>query len=120
MSNAEPRYALPWYTWRALHSAFMDFALRIPEPMQDALIIRVGGDFSFERFMLAIHSAGALNVWTHMDGEDIRIGISIPVSDGPDWVLTSLDNRSHGVTAEWLIESGRLRIDEELDQLLNS
>jgi hypothetical protein len=118
--DVTPRYDLPWFTWRALHSGFLDFAIQVPQPMQDAFIIRLGGDFSFARFMLAVHVANALNITTIVDGDEILIGVAVPVTDGPDWVLFTLDQKQHGATAEWLMTAGSVRIDEQIDELLNT
>lgn len=115
-----PRYDLPWHTWRALHSGFIDFVLGLPDAMMDAFIVRLGGDFSFPRFMLAIHHAKVLNVATVLDGDQVRIGVTVPVIDGPDWPLLWLGPDQHGADLDWLLTAGRLRIDEQLDALLST
>jgi hypothetical protein len=117
--NVQTRYDLPWPAWRALHSRFIDFVLDCPYEMQQALEIRLGGDVGFARFMLGIHVARVLNVATTIDGNGVRLGIAIPVSDGPDWILFQLSQREHGVEPEWLITAGAYRIDEELAAMLD-
>lgn len=119
-TTTEPRYDLPRHTWRALHSAFIDFITRAPEPIQDAFATRLGGDFSYQRFMLAIHHARVLNVSTVIDDATVRIGVSVPVIDGDDWVLTWLPDAEHGASMDWLMTAGALRIDEQLEALLRT
>jgi hypothetical protein len=117
--HIEPRYDLPWHTWRALHSEFVTFTLGSPEIFMEALVMRLGGDLSFERFMLGIHLAQVLNVSTIVDDNGVRIGIAIPVHDGPDWVLFTLDQAHHGADAEWLMTAGRDRLETELATMLD-
>jgi hypothetical protein len=117
--KAQTRYDLPWPAWRALHSRFIDFVLDCPYEMQQALEIRLGGDVGFARFMLAIHVARVLNVATTIGDDGVRLGISIPVSDGPDWILFELSQRQHGVDPDWLLAAGAQRIDEELEAMLD-
>jgi hypothetical protein len=117
--ETQTRYDLPWHAWRALHSRFIDWILDCPFEMQQALEIRLGGDVGFERFMLAIHVAKVLNVATVIGDDGVRLGIAIPVSDGPDWVLFQLPQRQHGVEPEWLVRAGAERIDEQLDAMLD-
>ena len=114
-----PRYDLPWHAWRALHSALVSFVIVAPEPMQDALQVRLGGDFGFARFMLALHDARVLNLATQIDGDQVNLGIAVPVRDGADLVLCWLDQRQHGVDLSWLMAAGRMRIDDEVTALLN-
>jgi hypothetical protein len=117
MDNS-PRYDLPWHAWRALHSALVSFVIVAPEPMQQALQVRLGGDFGFARFMLAVHEARALNLATQIDGNQVHLGVAVPVRDGADLVLCWLDQRQHGVELGWLLAAGRMRIDDELADLL--
>jgi hypothetical protein len=118
MTETTVRYDLPRHTWRALHSAFVDYAVNAPVNVQAALLGRIGGDIAFERFMLAVHHAHVLNVSTTLTDNVVLIGVSIPVSDGPDWVLFVLEQRDHGVDPEWLIAAGLYRVDEQLDVML--
>lgn len=85
-----------------------------------AFVVRVGGSLSFAHFMLAVHVGRSLTITTTIDSDGrVSIGVAVPVSDGPDWQLFTLDQDDHGVTAEWLMIAGNYRIDEELHALLN-
>lgn len=116
--DKSPRYDLPWPAWRALHSALITFVIGAPEPMADALRIRLGGDFTFARFILATLDTCVLNVATRVEDDLVYLGIAVPVRDGNDLVLCWLDQRHHGVDVDWLMTAGRMRIDGELDALL--
>ena len=119
MKSTQPRYDLPRLTWRALHSAFIDFVNVSPAEVGIALLNRVGGDMSFRHFVLAINEGRSLNVVTTIDEHaGVQISINVPVSDGPDWKLFTLDEANHGAGAEWLLAAGNFRIDEQLQSIL--
>jgi hypothetical protein len=114
------RYDLPRPAWRALHSAFIDVVGAAPLEVGQAFVTRVGGSLDFAHFMLAIHSGRSLTVRTRITDEGrVNIGVAVPVSDGADWQLFTLDQDDHGVTAEWVLTAANFRIDEELHALLD-
>lgn len=119
METTQPRYDLPRPAWRTLHSAFLDFLMHSPTEIAEAMTIRIGGSLSFKRFMLAIHEGRSLGISTTVTDESlVEISVYVPVSDGPDWKLFTLNQMNHGVTADWLIDAGNFRIDEQLHSIL--
>jgi hypothetical protein len=114
-----PLVDLPMHAWRALHSGFTDWLLLAPREITDAMVVRIGGHMNFERWMLAVHFYRRLDVYVRVDeGDNVRVGISVPVVDGDDWLLFDMDGREVGVEPEWLITAGKLRLDEELTQIM--
>lgn len=119
METKQPRYDLPRPTWRALHSAFLDWLMQSPAEIVEAMSVRLGGSFSFKRFMLAIHEGRSLGISTTVTDESlVEISVYVPVSDGDDWKLLTLNQMNHGVTVDWLISAGNFRIDEQLHSIL--
>lgn len=116
-----PHVDLPMHAWRVLHSGFLDWMLQVPTEISHAMMNRLGSQVSFEHFMLAIHHYQRLDVYVRMDeADEVRVGIRVPVSDGDDWLLFDLTGKDAGVDPDWLLQAGRLRIEDELQQLLGS
>lgn len=114
-----PLIDLPHHAWRALHSGFLDWIITVPREISDAMIVRLHGQLAFEHFMLAVHLYRSLDVYVRADESDqVRLGIRVPVIDGEDWLLFDLTGKEAGVDPDWLMTAGRLRMDEELAQLL--
>lgn len=114
-----PRIDLPRHAWRALHSGFMDWMLQVPAEISHAMMNRLGSQVSFEHFMLAVHLYQKLDVYVRVDEADqVRVGIRVPVIDGDDWLLFDMRGQEAGVDPDWLMIAGRLRIEDELEQLL--
>ena len=116
-----PRVDLPHHAWRALHSAFLDWLLNVPTEISHAMMNRLGSQVSFEHFMLAIHHYQRLDVYVRVDeSERVRVGIRVPVIDGGDWLLFDMTGDQAGVDPDWLMTAGRLRLEDELTDLLGS
>lgn len=116
-----PRIDLPRHAWRALHSAFMDWLLQVPSEISHAMMNRLGSQVTFQHWLLAIHHYRLLDVYVRVDEADqVRVGIRVPVTNGDDWLLFDLTGDEAGVDPDWLMTAGRIRIDDELDQLLGS
>ena len=113
------RYDLPLHTWRALHSGLVDWLMRAPLEVQTAVLNRLGDNMDFRRFVTAVNRERVLNVNTLIDDNNqVLIGVSVPVSDGADWVLFQLDPRSHGAELDWLLAAGAYRLDEQIESLI--
>lgn len=117
--SSRPRVDLPRHTWRALHSAFMDWLMKAPAEIAEAMMHRLGNQVSFEHFVMNVYFHQRLDVYVRTDeAERVRIGIRVQVADGDDWLLFDLPESEAGVDQDWLIKAGMLRLDEELQTLL--
>jgi hypothetical protein len=109
---------LPGSVMRCLHSAWTDWLLQAPQEVAEAMTERCCG-MSFNRFSLAI-LAERLRVSQRItDDEQLLIGVAVPVSNGPDWLLFELSPSHHGLSLDLLVASSLHRIDEALDTLLD-
>jgi hypothetical protein len=116
-----PMIDLPLHAWRALHSAFTDWLLLAPREVTDAMVHRIGGYMDFQCWMLAVHYYRRLDVYVRVDeGDNVRVGVCVPVVDGQDWLLFDLTGREAGVDPGWLIAAGQMRMDEELRDILGN
>jgi len=114
------RVDLPAAAWRAIHSGFMDYLITVDPTIGGALMTRLGGQLRFEFLMLAIHESRLFVPHIRLDevtGE-VLIGLSVPTTEGGQWVMFTMDGHPYGVTPEWLMTAGNYRIDEELASIL--
>ena len=114
-----PMIDLPIHAWRALHSGFTDWLVLAPREVSEAVVQRLGGQMNFQHWMLAIHMHRRLDVYARVDESDqAHVGISVPVTSGNDWLLFDMTGKEAGVDPDWLMTAARLRMEEELRDIL--
>ena len=86
--------------------------------MAQGFLARAGGA-SWSAFVESLMARRYLTT-TRIEGERVYVGLALPVSDGPDQALFEVDPRECGIDAAWLLASGRLDIEAELDAILGS
>lgn len=107
---------VPGFTLRALHSGWTDWMLDAPEEVRDAILQRCAGA-SFQRFALSLMSQ-RLVIVNRLDGDDMQVGVGVPVVDAEPWVLFWLRESQTGLTWSLVVGMATSNLDDELAELL--
>jgi hypothetical protein len=106
---------LPHATVRTLHSEYVGYVLRLPEPLRSSFLERSEG-LDYEHFLLAAGHRRFLGSVREVGGS-LHVGLALPVTDGPDVVLFEVQANRAGLDHDWLTASVTLDVEMELERL---
>ncbi len=102
-------------TVRALHGGWLGWLVDHPA-VAPSMATRAGG-LDFEHFAAALTDRRFTVGVSSIDGVD-AIGLCVPVSDGPAWVLFALRMADAGASIDSLASAASRDLDQEIADLL--
>jgi hypothetical protein len=97
----------------------MSWIIGVPVEVAHAMLTRFDGQLSFDQFILRVIDQRLLDVYVRIDDDDtVRLGLSVPVGNGEDWLLFDITGNDAGIDPQWLLTAATLRLHDEIDSLI--